>query len=67
MTVTLSTLGSRGVTLDVAPSALSEAGAGGVQVTLGLFDGPLTVTFTAGEALAFCEELRAVLLSDVGP
>jgi hypothetical protein len=61
MTVTLTTLSSEGVTVDVDPSPLSEAGRGGVTVTLGLQDGPLAVTFTADEVRRFMSELVAVV------
>ena len=61
MTVTLTTLSSQGVTVDVDPSPLSEAGLGGVTVTLGPPDGPLAVTFTAEEIPRFMSELVAVV------
>jgi hypothetical protein len=61
LTVTLTTLSSRGVTVDADPSPLPEAGPRGVTVTLGLQDGPLAVTFTAEEAGRFMSELAAVL------
>ena len=61
MTVTLSTLSSAGVTVDVDPSPLQEAGPGGITVTLGLHDGPLAVTFTATEVREFISELVAVV------
>ncbi len=59
----LSVIGSRRVRIRVQESALPEAGPGGKTVWLGLFDGPLAVTFTREEArwlagrLA-CEEAR---------
>ncbi|PZS11755.1 MAG: hypothetical protein DLM64_06170 [Solirubrobacterales bacterium] len=49
MTMILSICGSRGVTVDVGPSALSEA-PGGLAVTYGLYDGPLTFMLTEQEA-----------------
>ena len=61
MTVTLTTLSSQDVTVDVDPSPLSEAGPGGITVTLGLRDGPLSVTFTADEVRQFMSELVAVV------
>jgi hypothetical protein len=61
LTVTLTTLSSQGVTVDVDPSPLSESGPGGVTVTLGLRDGPLAVTFTADEVRRFMSELVAVV------
>jgi len=56
--VTLSTIGSRGVTVDVSRAAVEEAGPGGVSIRLGLPDGPLTLTLTAGEA----EQLAAAII-----
>lgn len=61
MTVTLTTLSSRGVTVDVDPSPLPEAGPGGITVTLGLQDQPLAITFTATEVREFMSELFAVV------
>lgn len=57
-TITLSTIGSRGVTVDVATAALPEAGDGGVQLELGLHDGPLILTLTRDEAFALAEEIQ---------
>ena len=67
MAVILTTLGSRGLTVNVAASALDETGLGGIQVTLGLYDGPFTIQFTRSEALWLWEELRARLLGGSGP
>jgi hypothetical protein len=64
MTITLTTLGSRGLTVDVAPAALSEAGDGGVQLELGLYDGPLTISFTKSEALDLLEILETQAHAD---
>jgi hydrogenase maturation protease len=61
LTVTLSTLSSRGVTVDVDPSTLPEAGPRGVTVTFGLDNGLLAVTFTADEVSEFMAELSAVV------
>jgi hypothetical protein len=61
VTVILTTLSSQGVTVDVDPSPLSEAGPGAVTVTFGLRDGPLAVTFTAQEVRQFMSELVAVV------
>ncbi len=58
MTVTLSTIGSRGVTIDVAPAALPEAGPGGVAIELALHDGPLVLTLTADEAQQLVDALE---------
>ena len=49
MTITLIVSGSRGITVDVSPSALYEA-PDGIAITYGLHDGPLTFTITAQEA-----------------
>lgn len=49
MTMILSICGSRGVTVDVGPSAWWEA-PGGLAVTYGLYDGPLTFMLTEQEA-----------------
>jgi hypothetical protein len=57
-TLTLTTIGSRGVQMAVAPSALTEAGVGGVQIELGLHDGPLILTLTRQEAEALAGALR---------
>jgi len=61
LTITLSTLSSRGVTVDVDPSTLPEAGPRGVTITFGLDDGLLAVTFTAEEVNQFMAELSAVV------
>jgi hypothetical protein len=55
----LTTIGSQGVRVDVAPSALQEAGAGGVALTLALHDGPLTLTLTAAQARELASQLTA--------
>ena len=60
----LSTLGSSGLNVEVGPSALKEAGPGGVQITLGLYDGPLCVQFTAEEARRLVVELVQALDAD---
>jgi hypothetical protein len=48
----LTTTGSQSVRVDVTPSALEEAGAGGVALTLDLHDGPLTLTAAQARELA---------------
>lgn len=48
-TITLTVLGSRGVTVDIGPSSLYEA-ADGVAISYALHDGPLTFTITGQEA-----------------
>ena len=60
MTIPLSTTGSRGVTLTIGPSALSEA-PGGVADELMLHDGPLILTLTRDEASALATELTGQL------
>ncbi len=49
MTITLTTIGSRNVTIDIEPAALPEA-AGGIGIHCGLYDRPLIFTLTAEEA-----------------
>jgi hypothetical protein len=61
LTVTLTTLSSQGVSVDVDPSPLPEAGPRGITLTLGLRDGPLALTFTAAEAQQLMAELVAVV------
>jgi hypothetical protein len=56
MTIALTTIGSRGVTLTVGPSALEEA-PDGVALKLTLHDGPLVLTLTHDEAQALNAEL----------
>jgi hypothetical protein len=58
----LTTTGSQSVRVDVTPSALKEAGPGGVALTLELRDGPLTLTLTAAQAL----ELASLLARTAG-
>jgi NAD-dependent DNA ligase len=60
MTIALTTIGSRGVTLTVGPSALEEA-LDGVALKLTLHDGPLVLTLTRGEAQALEAELTEQL------
>jgi hypothetical protein len=55
----LTTIGSQGVRVDVAPSALREAGAGAVALILALHDGPLTLTLTAAQARELASLLTA--------
>jgi hypothetical protein len=61
MTITLTTIGSRGVTLMVGPSALEEA-PDGVALKLTLHDGPLVLTLTHDEA----QPLNAELTEELG-
>jgi hypothetical protein len=56
-TISLATIGSRGVQIDVGPSALTEAGPGGVAIELSLHDGPLILTLNAQEAEALIDAL----------
>ena len=60
MTITLSVIGSRGVTVTVGPSALPDAPSG-VAVALTLYDGPLVLTLTRDEAQAIAAEITAQL------
>jgi len=60
MTIALSTLGSRSVTLTVGPSALEEA-PDGVALELTLHGGPLVLTLTRDEARALEAELTEQL------
>ncbi len=64
--IVLSVIGSRGVTVEVRPAALPEA-AGGVGVTYGLYDGPLTFTLTREEATQFHRMLGAQLTAKTQP
>jgi hypothetical protein len=61
MTVTLSTIGSAGLRLDVQRAALPEAGPGGISIWIReLHDGPLCLTLTAVEAQQLAEAIAAV-------
>jgi hypothetical protein len=61
LTITLTTEMSRGITVDVDPSPLPEAGPRGVTLTLGLHDAPLAITLTADEVRQLMAELVAVV------
>jgi hypothetical protein len=56
MTITLSTIGSRNVTIDIDPSPFDEA-PGGILISYRLHDGPLTFALTAPEARALIAEI----------
>ena len=60
MTITLSVIGSRGVTVTVGPSALPEAPSV-VAVELTPYDGPLVPTLTRNEAQAIAAAITAQL------
>ncbi|MGI8559000.1 MAG: hypothetical protein ACR2ND_11960 [Solirubrobacteraceae bacterium] len=60
MTIALSTIGGRSVTLTVGPSALEEA-PDGAALKLTLHDGPLILTLTHDEAHALEAELTEQL------
>jgi hypothetical protein len=60
VSITLSTIGSRTVTITVAASALREA-PGGIAVELTLHDGPLHLTLTCDEARSLADEITAQL------
>lgn len=64
MFIELTTLGSRGTTIKLAPSALRESGPGGIQVTISvpLWQRPTTIyQLTHDQAVALGEELKSVL------
>lgn len=63
MTIVLSITGSRGVTVDVGPSALWEA-TGGVAIKYGIHDGPLIFTLTRQEATQLQAKIAEQLLSE---
>ena len=63
MTIALSTIGSRGVTLTIGPSALPEA-PNGVALKLTLHDGPRVLTLTRDQASALATELTEQLRRD---
>ncbi len=52
MTIILSTIGSRGVTVMSVPSALPES-TGGVAIEYGLHDGPLIFTSPSRRPVSF--------------
>jgi hypothetical protein len=56
VSITLSTIGSRNVTIDVSPSPFEEA-TGGVVISYRLHDGPLTFALTVSEARALITEI----------
>ena len=56
MSITLSTIGSRNVTIDIGPSPFEEA-PGGVVISYHLHDGPLTFALTVPEARALIAEI----------
>jgi hypothetical protein len=60
MTIALTTIGSRSVTLTIGPSALEEA-PGGIALKLTLHDGPLVLTLTRDEAQAIAADITAQL------
>jgi hypothetical protein len=65
LTIALTTIGSRGVTLTVGPSALREA-PDGVAIELTLYDGPLVLTLTRDEAQAIAADITAQLAETGG-
>jgi len=56
MTITLTTIGSTNITIDIHPSPFQEA-PGGVLISYRLHDGPLTFTLTVQEARALIAEI----------
>jgi hypothetical protein len=56
MTITLSTIGSANITIDIGPSPFQEA-PGGIVISYHLHDGPLTFALTVHEARALIAEI----------
>jgi len=56
MTITLSTIASANITIDIAPSPFEET-PGGILISYTLHDGPLTFTLTVHEARALIAEI----------
>ena len=56
MSITLTTIGSRNVTITIAPSPFEEA-PGGILISYGLHDGPLTFALTVQEARDLINEI----------
>jgi hypothetical protein len=56
MSITLSTIGSANITINVGPSPFQEA-PGGILISYGLHDGPLTFALTVHEARALIAEI----------
>lgn len=56
MTITLSTIGSANITIDIAPSPFEEA-PGGILISYRLHDGPITLALTVHETRALIAEI----------
>jgi len=56
MSITLSTIGSANITIDIDPSPFPEA-PGGILISYSLHDGPLTFALTVHEARALIAEI----------
>jgi hypothetical protein len=56
VTITLSTIGSRNITIDIGPSPFEEA-PGGIVMSYRLHDGPLTFALTVSEAKVLIAEI----------
>ncbi|HUL46766.1 MAG TPA: hypothetical protein VLV25_06685 [Steroidobacteraceae bacterium] len=56
MSITLSTVGSANITIDIEPSPFQEA-PGGILISYRLHDGPITFTLTVQEARALIAEI----------
>jgi hypothetical protein len=56
MTITLSTIGSANIIIDIGPSPFEEA-PGGIVISYGLYDGPITFTLTVREAGALIADI----------
>jgi hypothetical protein len=56
MTITLSTIGSANITIDIGPSPFEEA-PGGIVISYTLYDGPITFALTVQQARALIAEI----------
>jgi hypothetical protein len=56
MTITLSTIGSANITIDISPSPFEEA-PGGIVISYTLYNGPITFALTVHEARALIAEI----------
>ena len=56
MTITLSTIGSANITIDIAPSPFEEAPCG-ILISYRLHDGPITFALTVHETRALIGEI----------
>jgi hypothetical protein len=56
MTITLTTIGSANITIDIAPCPFEEA-PGGILISYRLHDGPITFALTVHETRALIAEI----------